>query len=69
MSTENAASRQVKNTRPILRHLLTVYIAGELVGSIEEGRGCVARDADGVILGVYGNRRVALAAIQRVAAP
>ena len=69
MNTENAASRQVKNEHPILRAMLTVYLAGELIGTIEEGRGCVARDADGVILGVYGNRRVALAALQRVAAP
>jgi hypothetical protein len=37
------------------RNLLTVYLDGELIGSLEEGGGNVlARDSDGHIIGTFG---------------
>jgi hypothetical protein len=48
-----------------LRNLLTVYLDGELVGSVDEGGGsCLARDADGKFIGTYAGRPAAMAAIE-----
>lgn len=68
-STDSAATRQVKNAPLTIRQLLTVYRGPDLVGSIEEGRSCLVRDADGAVLGLYGSRRDALRAIERAVRP
>jgi hypothetical protein len=48
-----------------IKNLLTVYLDGELIGSLEEGGGNVlARDGDGHILGTYTGRPAALRAIE-----
>jgi hypothetical protein len=69
INTDSAAARQVKNNQLTIRQLLTVYRGPNLVGSIEEGRSCLVRDADGAVLGLYGTRRDALRAIERTARP
>ncbi len=48
-----------------IKNLLTVYLDGELIGSLEEGGGSVlARNGDGHVIGTFTGRTAALRAIE-----
>jgi hypothetical protein len=47
---------------PQTRHLLTVYDGQRMLGSIEEGRTCIAHTAEGELVGEFENRKAAVRA-------
>jgi hypothetical protein len=53
--------------KPQLRRLMTVYAGRECIGSIEEGKTCLARNAAGDLLGTFENRKAAMRAVQNTA--
>jgi hypothetical protein len=48
--------------RAEVRKILSVYSGQTMLGTIEEGRNCIARDLDGKKIGMFENRRAAQAA-------
>jgi hypothetical protein len=62
MTTKASAKKQ-----PQIRRLLTVCDGQEMLGSIEEGRTCIARNAAGDVIGTFENRKAAMKAVQNTA--
>jgi hypothetical protein len=51
-----------RKPRAEVRHVLTVYDGQTLLGSIEEGRTCIAHTAAGELVGEFENRKAAVRA-------
>jgi hypothetical protein len=49
-----------KKCRAEVRKILSVYAGREMLGVIEEGKTCLARDVDGNRVGTFTNRKAAL---------
>jgi hypothetical protein len=49
-----------KKPRAAVHRMLSVYDGQLFLGVIEEGRTCIARDADGERFGTFQNRKAAL---------
>jgi hypothetical protein len=48
-----------RHCRAEVRKILSVYSDQTMLGTIEEGRNCIARDLDGKKIGTFENRRAA----------
>jgi hypothetical protein len=49
-----------RKCRAEVRKVLSVYNGACMIGTIEEGKTCVARTVDGEHIGTFANRKVAL---------